>query len=107
MSRRVRKLLTINADDDQLERIQSHIEEVFESIADIEVTDGRLIKSISLISGQANEVSHGLGRSVEGWQVVRQRADARIWDNQDSNKKKNLTLDLRCSANVTVDLWVF
>lgn len=66
----------------------------------------------NLLTGQVlavgvNTINHGLGRNLNGWSIVRQRAQANIWDSQDSNKMQNLTLILNSTAAVTVDLYVF
>lgn len=65
-----------------------------------------VLKSVSLLTG-TNTINHKLGRKLQGWKVVRQRAAASLYDNQDSNQKPELTLILIASANVTVDLEVF
>lgn len=67
-----------------------------------------LLKNISLLAASnPNVVNHTLGRVLQGWFVTRQRASAIVWDAQDSNQMSNLTLNLRTSADVTVDLIVF
>lgn len=65
-----------------------------------------ILKSISLQSG-ANSINHLLGRKLQGWKIVRQRAAASIYDDQDSNPTPNLTLALVSDADVVVDLEVF
>lgn len=52
-------------------------------------------------------VNHKLGRKLIGWQIVRQRAAASIYDTQDANQMSNLTLNLVSDAAVVVDLLVF
>lgn len=65
-----------------------------------------LLKGIVLTTG-ANTVNHLLGRPLQGWFIVRQRAQASIYDTQDSNPKPGLTLTLVSDANATVDIYVF
>jgi hypothetical protein len=65
-----------------------------------------LLKNISLASGD-NTINHKLGRNLQGWKVVRQRASATIYDKQDSNPMQNLTLVLNASGAVVIDLEVF
>lgn len=65
-----------------------------------------ILKSISLATG-ANVINHTLGRKLQGWIIVRQRASAAVYDTQDSNQTPNLTLQLTASAPVVVDLAVF
>ncbi len=66
-----------------------------------------LLKSVALVTGQTNTINHLLGKVLTGYLVIRQRAQATIWDSQDSNPLPSKTLQLLCSANVTVDLLVF
>lgn len=67
-----------------------------------------ILKNVSLLAASApNVVNHKLGRNLQGWRLVRVRASATIYDTQDANQTPNLTLNLRTSADVTVDLEVF
>jgi hypothetical protein len=97
----------IQSEDKDLNKVQSNIEQLIEPFLNSEITDGVLIKNISLDSSITNQVNHKLGRKPLGWIVVRQRANSIIWDSQDTNTKANRTLELSCSANVTIDLWIF
>ena len=65
-----------------------------------------ILKNVELVSG-SNVVNHLLGRKLQGWRIVRQRAAASIHDNQDNNQSPALTLLLISSAPVSVDLEVF
>lgn len=65
-----------------------------------------ILKSVSLASG-SNVVNHLLGKKLQGWKIIRQRASASIYDTQDSNQSPQLTLLLTSSAPVVVDLEVF
>lgn len=67
---------------------------------------GKLLKSVSLTSGD-NIVNHLLGRKLQGWFIVRQRAAGTVYDKQDSNQIPNLTLLLNASTALVVDLFVF
>ena len=69
-------------------------------------SQGIILPSVSLMTG-ANVVNHMLGRKLQGWQIVRQRASASISDTQDANQMPQLTLNLTSSADVVVDLFVF
>lgn len=67
-----------------------------------------ILRNVSLLSASnPNVVNHGLNREVGGWKIIRQRASAIIWDTQDSNPNPNVSLYLRTSADVTIDLEVF
>ena len=65
-----------------------------------------ILPNVALASG-TNTVSHLLGRRLQGWRIVRQRALASIYDNQDNNQMPNLTLVLISSAPVVCDIEVF
>lgn len=65
-----------------------------------------ILKSVPLITG-ANSVNHLLGRKLQGWKIVRQRAVASVYDTQDTNPFPALTLMLVSSANVICDIEVF
>ena len=70
------------------------------------ILGGNLLTNVSLTLG-ANTINHGLGRVLNGWIPVRQRAQSELWDSQDANKTPALTLALNTSAAVVVDLYVF
>lgn len=70
------------------------------------LSGGSLLKSVNLAIG-SNIINHKLGRKLQGWYIVRQRAASSIYDSQDSNQMSNLTLVLNSSAAVTVDIYVF
>lgn len=65
-----------------------------------------ILKNIALTTG-SNVINHKLGKKLQGWVIVRQRALASIYDTQDSNQTPDLTLQLTSNANVTVDIEVF
>lgn len=65
-----------------------------------------LLKNVVLVTG-TNTINHKLGRKLQGWVVVRLRAAATIYDDQDNNIMPQLTLTLVSSAPVTADIEVF
>ena len=86
-----------------LQNVWTAILNPFLSTAQLNTT---LLKNIDLVVG-TNQVNHKLGRKLQGWYIVRQRADSNIYDNQDNNQNPELTLTLVSSNQVTVDLVVF
>jgi hypothetical protein len=68
--------------------------------------NSNILKNVVLAIG-SNVINHKLGRVLQGWQLVRIRAAATIYDNQDSNQTPDLTLILVSNAVVTIDLEVF
>lgn len=69
-------------------------------------SSGVLLKQVSLVAGD-NTIDHRLGRNLQGWQLVRVRAAATIYDKQDTNQLQSRTLILNSSAPVVVDIFVF
>lgn len=65
-----------------------------------------VLKNVSLVAG-SNTINHRLGRALQGWNSVRIRAAATLYDQQDTNQTPQLTLVLVASAPVVVDLVVF
>lgn len=103
----MKDLKLIKAADKELSRLQSNLEQWAASVLKAGLSDGVLLESVSLSTGDTNAVQHKLGRAPRGWIIVRQRANANIWDSQDANVFKTKSLALECSADVIVDLWVF
>jgi hypothetical protein len=93
--------------DSELSRLESNIENAFAPIFTKEILNGRLINDVALITGITNKVEHGLQRDVLGYIVVKRGANAVVWDGEAINTMRSSFLNLLCSANVTVSLWVF
>lgn len=68
-----------------------------------------ILKAVPLKSAASpNVINHLLGRKLQGWKIVRQRAAASIHDTQDNNTTMaDLTLWLITTADVVVDIEVF
>lgn len=86
--------------------LQTNWSQKIDPVLRLPTVNGLLLKNVRLAVG-VNTIDHKLGRNLQGWQVVRQRAAASIFDQQDSNQRQALTLVLNSSAIVTVDLFVF
>jgi hypothetical protein len=100
------KFNVINTRDADLSTVQRNLVRVLQPVFNTPTLGGNLLTSQTLATG-ANSINHGLGRNLNGWQIVRQRASANIWDSQDSNQTPNLTLALNSSAPVVVDIYCF
>ncbi len=100
------KFQVINTSTPDLSTVQQNLVRTLNPIFNTPTLGGNLLTNISLVSG-VNNINHGLGRTLNGWQIVRQRANANIWDSQDNNKTPTLTLTLNSSAAVTCDIYVF
>jgi hypothetical protein len=95
--------------DDLLNRIQDQIARTIASIEASPFISGNAI-SQDLVSGQDNLVAHKLGRAIRYWIPLRKNANADVWE-QSTSQLGNVSsndsyLNLRCSANCTVTLWV-
>jgi hypothetical protein len=96
----------IQSSDQAANLQQSYTSTAISNLGSSPIVDGSILPSIALKSG-SNSVSHKLGRKLNGWLIVRQRAAATVYDNQDNNQTPAQTLTLQASADVTVDLYVF
>lgn len=97
----------IVTEDRLLNQVQSNVTQAFKQITNIPLLDGKLISDVSITSGTAKTVNHGLGRTLQGWFITKKNANADVWDSQSSNSFTDKTLVLNASSNVTVSLWVF
>jgi hypothetical protein len=88
---------------DQMQvRWATEIDPVLKNVA----TNPILLQNIQLTTGE-NLVNHRLGKKLTGWQIVRIRSAATIYDTQDANPFPALTLTLTASANALVDILCF
>lgn len=70
------------------------------------VLNGIILSNVSLAIGD-NMISHKLDRKLIGWQIIRLRGPATIYDKQDSVERPNQFLKLNSNAIVKIDLYVF
>lgn len=94
------------SDDLTISQLQTNWAQLLNPVIDNPISAGLLLNRIQLVTG-VNVINHKLGRKLQGWVVVRQRAAANLYDTQDSNIMPALTLQLTSSASVTIDLYVF
>jgi len=103
---RINKFERIAKTDEKLAAVQDSIEEILDNISSIEILNGRVVENVLLTSGIDNKVAHGLGRIPIGYVVIRQSADARIW-NYGFTGFDDRFITLQSSTNVYAYLWVF
>lgn len=106
----------IHTGDETLDRIQVNVEQALLPLLRAAPNDGALLERIALSQG-VNDVPHGLGRALRGWQLVRVRTPTMpsppafpfFYDSNDSLTPKQQALFLRLvsPAVVSVDIWVF
>lgn len=94
------------SDDQSLTLLQTAWATQLNPVLALPQSSGVILKNVSLAIGD-NTINHRLGRNLQGWQLIRVRAAATIYDKQDANQLKDLTLVLNSSAVVVVDLFVF
>jgi hypothetical protein len=94
----------INTSEYETNIIQDNVERVVNQIVSSPIIDGILLSGVSLIGGQDNYVSHKLQRVPRFWIIARQDSNVTVWE--DSTKTDSSFLDLKCSGNCTINLWV-
>ena len=100
-------LKKLNSKDRIINLLQDNVEDAINSIIKDQFNNANILTDIVLVAGQDNTINHKLGRELQGWQVIRKRGLGDVYDVQDANTLPKLTLVLRTSVNVTVDLRVF
>ena len=87
--------------------VEYRTQEIADFVERCPLIDGRLLTGIEMITGQDNDIPHGLDRVPAGYIVVNRTANSVISTSSAVNKTPKNSLILNCSANVTVSLWVF
>lgn len=100
------KIPQVNNKDKDFQLFQTQQGKVLQPLLSNPINFGVSLTSVTLVTG-SNTIPHKLNRTLQGWFMTRQRAQATVWDEQDTNPNKNSTLILNTTANVVVDLWVF
>lgn len=103
----VKTLKKLSSENPETNKIQDNTQAALDPVLKSPLLNGTLLQNIKLQVSKNNDVDHKLNRNLRGWILVRQRAEATIWDLQDSNNLSKKTLRLRTTADVTVDIWVF
>ncbi len=102
----IRKIARVHTGNREVNELQENVIRSLSPVLDNELVDGVVLTNVSLSTG-SNVIAHTLNRTLLGWMVVRQRAQADIWDTQDLNVNAALTLLLSASAPVVVDIYCF
>lgn len=97
----------VQGGDRSFSQFQQNVQTAVKQVLANPLMQGLVLTSVKLLPGLDNTIAHTLNRTLQGWFIVRQRAQAQIWDNQDANTSQDKTLVLRSSDNVTVDIWVY
>jgi hypothetical protein len=99
-------ITSVQTESREVNQLQRNIQQAVRPILQNPLVYGNQLTSVSLVNG-SNTVSHGLGRELQGWSISRKRANANIYDTQDSNPSPTKTLLLTSDASVVVDLYVW
>ena len=99
---------TLVLSDRELTRLQDNVDRVLNPLVGLPLIQGQLLTGVALQSAVTTNVQHKLGRRLQGWCVADINANATVWrDAAATNPSPNAILQLKCSADCTVSLWVF
>lgn len=90
--------------DTQLSLFQQALNDQFSQISKIPFINGQLVSGVVLVSSGATSVNTGLSRVAQGYFVISNSANSVIWNDDFSS---DTSINLYCSLNTTVDIWVF
>lgn len=100
----VKPFRPINVKDPDLMRVQDSVKETFSSLVRSPILNSNSV--VAALTTSPVEVSHGLNRNIQGWFIIRQNAQAAIWEPSASDTP-NKTVTLEASAAVTVTIYFF
>lgn len=99
--------------DTKLNKFQENVSEFVSQINPILLSGNLLLKTIGdnpqeiTIATTRTLVSHGLGRSYQGFIIVDRTGNATVWRDTTYTENKDKFIPLIASSSVTVKLWVF
>jgi hypothetical protein len=94
----------IYSTDSLLTRVQDAVAASLDSLLRLPILNSQIVSAQLTTSGV--DVSHGLGREIQGWIVVRKSATADVYEVASDNNGKR-TLKLASSAPVSVSILFF
>lgn len=97
----------IQTNDRLIQQFQTNVREVVDPLINNPITNGVFINKITLLAGITNVIPTTLNKNLTGWMVSRLNANSIIWDSQDLNTTPNQNLQLHCSADCIISLYVF
>jgi hypothetical protein len=99
------KLPKFQSKDQGFNLLQSAWASIIDPITNNPANKGVIVKNVILSSSCV--VNHGLGRTLQGWEIVRLRGSATVYDNQNANTTPDKTLLLIASSGVSADILCF
>lgn len=97
----LKKFYSTNSD---IVNIQENVGNAVDPLIKNQFLNGQLINDIALVIGD-NDISHKLGRKIQGWVIVDIDAVSNIY--RKTSTTPTLTIKLNSSANCTVSLYIF
>lgn len=91
-------------DDNVMARFQDNITDYTEQFSQIKFLKGNLIEDVTIATSATN-IEHKLGVKPMGYLIVKQNANATIYNIESSTDDKFLSL--QASASVKISIWVF
>lgn len=92
--------------DSLQQRLQDNIANSFNQFERLPQLDSTIVKDVAITTNDTF-VEHRLGREVQGWQLVRQNANAVVYESSTVNAQPSSTIILKASANCTVSILFF
>lgn len=89
------------------QQFQTNVREAIDPLIKNPLANGHLLSNISLLAGITNVVPIGLTQPLAGWFLTRLKSNSIVWDSQDSNLTPSQNLQLLCSADCVVSIFVF
>lgn len=100
----------INTTDQEFQLLQGNIQKALQPLESIPMVGGVLLTGISLTTAVDNFIQHGLGRTPTVFFIGNINASATVWSPVSATlngaSSNRFVLNLRCSANCTVSIWV-
>lgn len=91
----------------ELDQLQDVLDKFMESVRNVTILDGAALQGLELDGSNVLRVEHGLGRPPRGYIITKRDNGTVVYDEQASNSRPDLFLDLNASSSVNVDIWVF
>lgn len=97
----------VQSGDRIIQQFQTNVNEVLNPMERNVLLQGTFINNVQLDSAKTNIIPLGLNKVFSGYLITKLNANSVIWDTQVDNNTPNQTLYLNCSADCTVNLYVF
>lgn len=103
----MKKLKKVFTENEAVQALQDNVADYVTQLDVLPQLDSHIISEVTLNSAVDNIVPHELGRLIQGWQLVRQNANAVVWESSTVNENPKSYVILRSSATCTVSILFF